>query len=75
MGYHFGIPDVEFGQHLKAFIVLKEKSDLTEDMVLKWLSDKVARYQMPAQIRIIDALPMSSTGKIDKKQLLRLELK
>jgi len=68
-----GISDVEFGQRLKAFVVLKEKSDLTEDKILKWLLDKVARYQIPAQIRIIDLLPMSSTGKIDKKQLLRLE--
>lgn len=64
-----GIPDVEFGQRLKAFVVLKEKSKLTEDMLLKWLIAKVARYQMPAHLRIIDSLPMSSTGKVDKKKL------
>ena len=68
-----GIPDIEFGQRLKAFVVLKEKSDLNEEIILKWLFNKVARYQMPAQIRIIDSLPMSSTGKIDKKELSRLE--
>jgi acyl-CoA synthetase (AMP-forming)/AMP-acid ligase II len=68
-----GIPDIEFGQRLKAFVVLKEKSDLNEEIILKWLFNKVARYQMPAQIRIIDSLPMSSTGKIDKKELSHLE--
>jgi len=68
-----GISDEEFGQRLKAFIVLKEKSVLTEDMVLTWLQNKVARYQMPAQVKIVDALPTFSTGKVDKKQLSNLE--
>ena len=68
-----GIPDVEFGQRLKAFVVLKEDSDLTEDLILKWLSDRVARYQIPAQIRIVDSLPISPTGKIDRNQLSCLE--
>ena len=68
-----GIPDVEFGQRLKAFVVLKEDSNLTEDLILEWLSDKVARYQIPAQIRILDSLPISSTGKIDKNKLSCLD--
>jgi fatty-acyl-CoA synthase len=68
-----GIPDVEFGQRLKAFVVLKDASELTEDMIVEWLSDKVARYQMPAQMRIVDTLPITSVGKVDKKQLLLLE--
>ena len=67
-----GIADKEFGQRLKAFVVPNKDVYLTEDMIMNWLQNKVAKYQLPAVIMIVDMLPMSSAGKIDKKTLEKM---
>lgn len=65
-----GIPDAEFGQRLKAFIVLKPKYQLDAADLLEWLKDKIARYQMPKEIAFLVELPTTAVGKIDKKKLM-----
>ena len=64
-----GIPDKEYGQRLKAFVVAEKNTQITENDILNWLKNKVARFQMPAKINFIDKLPLTSVGKIDKKML------
>lgn len=64
-----GIPDEEFGQRLKAFIVPKSHSSLTEEDVKIWLSTRAARYQMPKAIEFLSEIPLNSTGKPDKRKL------
>ena len=66
-----GISDRDFGQRLKAFIVIKKDSDLNEQKILNWLSAKVARYEKPAQIEIVDSLPKTSLGKTNKTLLAK----
>ena len=65
-----GIPDQEFGQRLKAFIVAKHESKLTETEIKNWLVTRVARFQMPARIEFLDELPTTAIGKINKKALV-----
>lgn len=64
-----GIADEEFGQRLKAFVVLKDDSKTSETEIKKWLETRVARFQMPAKIEFIDELPQTAIGKIDKRKL------
>ncbi len=64
-----GFSDMDFGQRLKAFVVLKEGADLTSAELLLWLKDKVARFQMPKDIVFLKQLPLTAIGKIDKKAL------
>lgn len=64
-----GIPDQEFGQRLKAFIVLKDDSDSSENEIKQWLETRVARFQMPAKIEFLDELPQTAIGKINKRKL------
>ncbi len=64
-----GIPDEEFGQRLKAVIVLKSNAGLDETSLRAWLKSRIARYQMPAVIEFRDELPYTSIGKVDKKAL------
>jgi len=66
-----GITDRDFGQRLKAFVVIKKDSDLNERKILNWLSDKVARYEKPSQIEILDSLPKTPLGKTNKKLLAK----
>ncbi|MBU9721357.1 AMP-binding protein [Bacillus alkalicola] len=64
-----GIHDEQFGQRLKAFVVLVENATLSEEELLQWLRERVARFQIPKEIKFIDNMPYSSLGKLDKKQL------
>jgi len=67
-----GVSDAEFGQRLKAFVVAEAGSRLNTDEVLKWLAGKVARYQMPLSIEVMDDLPYTPVGKPDKRRLAEL---
>lgn len=64
-----GIPDKEFGQRLKAFVVLKKQSNLTEEAIRAWLKEYTARYQRPKLIEFLKEIPVTSLGKPDKKIL------
>ena len=65
-----GISDEEFGQRLKAFVVLTDECVLPVKELRHWLSKRVARYQMPGEIAFMDELPYTSLGKMDKKNLV-----
>jgi len=64
-----GITDKEFGQRLKAFVVLKKQSSLTEEAIRTWLKEHSARYQRPKLIEFLKEIPVTSLGKPDKKIL------
>ena len=64
-----GIPDEQFGEEIKACVVLKEGMDADVDEVKQYTKDHLAAYKYPRVIEVMDALPMSATGKILKKVL------
>jgi len=64
-----GVPDEESGEEIKACVVLKEADSITEQELIDWTKDKIAAYKYPRSIQFMDALPMSATGKILKKEL------
>ena len=66
------VNDEEFGQRLVAFVVLAAYAKQSEDTLKDWLKPQIARYQMPKKIYIIDELPMTHIGKVDRKQLISL---
>lgn len=63
-----GIRDEEFGQRLQAF-VQPVNAHLTKEALYEWLRPKVARFQLPKNIVIVDNMPYTPLGKLDKKQL------
>lgn len=64
-----GIPDQDFGQRLKAFVVPAPDVNLTEAEIKDWLASRVARFQMPAAVEFLEELPTTAIGKINKKAL------
>lgn len=64
-----GVHDKQYGQRLKAFVLPVEKGELTEEELLEWLRPRVARFQLPKEIKLVEKLPYSPLGKLDKKQL------
>ena len=64
-----GVPDEQFGQRLKAFVVPAEGSGLTEDAVLSHVRDNLARFKVPRDVVFVDVLPRNATGKVLKREL------
>ncbi|MNP75753.1 Short-chain-fatty-acid--CoA ligase [compost metagenome] len=64
-----GMQDEQFGQRLKAIVRLTPQAETTEEELLQWLRSRLARFQMPKEIIVVDDLPYTSLGKLDKKLL------
>jgi fatty-acyl-CoA synthase len=65
-----GREDADKGQVPVAFIQLKPeaKGTITPEQVQAWCKERMAVYKVP-EVRIIDALPMTATGKVKKQEL------
>lgn len=64
-----GMDDEMFGQRLKAFVLLADRAGLSVEEIYNWLRPRVARFQIPKEIVIVDHLPYTPVGKLDRKQL------
>jgi len=68
-----GVADEYRGETVKAFVVLKEGEQLTENEIIDFCKQKLAAYKMPRVIEFRDSLPKSSVGKILRKVLRQEE--
>jgi fatty-acyl-CoA synthase len=64
-----GVPDEEFGQRMRAFVVLEPGAWVTEEQLKEYVHDNLARYKVPRDIEFVSALPRNATGKVLKRQL------
>lgn len=67
-----GIPHEMLGEAIRAYVVLREASDLTPQDLLSFAVARLPEYKVPAEIRLRPDLPKNASGKI-QKQLLRDE--
>jgi len=58
-----------FGQRLKAFVQPLKRAALTETELYDWLRQRVPRFHVPKNIVLIDQMPYTPLGKLDRKQL------
>lgn len=65
----FGIPDEEWGESVKAAVVLKPGASATVEEIIAAASEHLASYQKPRSIDFVDSLPKAPTGKILKREL------
>jgi fatty-acyl-CoA synthase len=65
-----GVPDPKWGQVGEACVVLKAGAEADEEELIAFVRDHLARYKVPRSVRFMDALPISSAGKILKRELV-----
>ncbi|HQT79097.1 MAG TPA: AMP-binding protein [Rhodopila sp.] len=66
-----GVPDAERGQIPLAALTLKPGAAVTEAALTAWCRENMATYKVPL-VRIMEALPMTATGKVVKQRLVEM---
>jgi fatty-acyl-CoA synthase len=61
-----GIPDEKWGEVPKAFVVLKPGQQATPEELIAFCRERLAHYKCPKQVELVENLPKTSTGKIQK---------
>ena len=64
-----GVPDPRLGEEVKAYIVRKPGASVSESALVDWCREQFAAYKYPRIVEFRDALPISATGKILKREL------
>ncbi len=64
-----GVEDEEFGQRLKAFVVLADGAEPSADELKAHVKSNLAAYKTPREIAFVGELPRNATGKVLKREL------
>ncbi|MER7115578.1 acyl-CoA synthetase [Saccharomonospora azurea] len=59
-----GVPDDEFGQRLKAFVVRRDGSTVDAEVLRDHVRHTLARFKVPRDVEFVGELPRNSTGKV-----------
>lgn len=64
-----GVPDEDWGESVKAFVVLKEGKKVSEEEIIDFCKKNLASYKKPKSVEFLDSLPRNPVGKVLKKEL------
>jgi fatty-acyl-CoA synthase len=66
-----GVDDPDFGQRLKAFVVVEPGKNPDAEELRDYIRANLARYKVPRDIVFTDELPRNPTGKVVRAELLK----
>jgi len=66
-----GLEDQTWGQKVAAVVVVNNDSSLDLDNLKEWCKDKMAKYWIPTQLKVLDEMPRNTMGKVNKKELAK----
>ncbi|MGH9137282.1 MAG: acyl-CoA synthetase [Acidimicrobiales bacterium] len=69
-----GVPDDDFGQRLRAFVVVEPGASIDADGVKAFVKANLARYKVPREVVFLDQLPRNPSGKVLKRELAELDV-
>lgn len=64
-----GVPSVQYGEEVAAFIILKSGETMTEEEVKSAVKANMARHKVPSYVCFVPAFPVTASGKIQKFKL------
>jgi acyl-CoA synthetase (AMP-forming)/AMP-acid ligase II len=65
----FGIPDDRWGERVNAVVVLRPGAEATPSQIQQFARGRLAEFKVPQSISFADALPRTSSGKVQKGKL------
>jgi len=69
-----GIPHERLGEQVLAWIKVKPGESLSAEELRAYCTGKIAYFKIPEAMRVVDAFPMTVTGKIQKFRIREMEL-
>ena len=66
------MPDAYYGERPKAFVTLKQGEEATEEEIIDFVKERIARFKAPAAVEFGE-LPKTATGKVQKYVLRERE--
>ena len=64
-----GVPDEQWGETVKAIVVLKPGVALTGEELIEWARTRLGGYKRPKSVDFTDSIPRNPSGKILKREL------
>lgn len=64
-----GVPDAQWGEAVKALVVLKPDAPQEPDSIVAWARERIAGYKAPKSVDFIAAIPRNASGKILRREL------
>jgi acyl-CoA synthetase (AMP-forming)/AMP-acid ligase II len=64
-----GVPDQQWGESVKAIVVLKKGRDLSEQEIIEFCRTRLAGFKAPRSVEQVETLPRNPSGKVLKREL------
>jgi long-chain acyl-CoA synthetase len=64
-----GAPSVSHGEEVVAFVSLRAGATLEAEELVEWSRERIGGYKYPRRVNIVDAIPLTPVGKVDRKAL------
>jgi fatty-acyl-CoA synthase len=64
-----GVPDAKWGETPKALVVLRPGTSASESELIQFCRGRIAHFKCPTSIEIVESLPRTATGKLQKFKL------
>ncbi|MBR5780094.1 MAG: AMP-binding protein [Clostridia bacterium] len=69
-----GVPDVQYGEEIMAWIVPKEGETITEDEIKTYVKEHMAKHKTPKYVKFVSEFPMNAAGKILKYKMREMSV-
>ena len=69
-----GVADPHWGEALKAVIVLKDGAKISAEDLQRFCKDRLSSYKVPKSVEIVESLPHTEVGKVNKVKVRELFL-
>jgi long-chain acyl-CoA synthetase len=64
-----GRPDERRGEEVVAFVSLTEPAAVSEEELVAWARNRIGGYKYPREVHVLDTIPLTAVGKLDRKAL------
>ena len=64
-----GRPDERHGEEVVAFVALRTPGEVSGDDLVEWARGRIGGYKYPREVHVLDSIPLTAVGKLDRKAL------